>query len=533
MKRVSALLLLFLHLLLEGLQGSEVAESRLLDGGSCYRLRLLTLLGAAAGVGGAALGLGGVFGDAAVAQDDSLVVLVELNHLEVELVAELGLCAVFLDEVLGRREALYTMLEADDGALVEHFGHLAVMDRADGEDCLEHIPGIVLELLVAEAETTVALVDLEHLHLDVVADLRELAGVFDLLGPAEVGDVDQAVNALLDLDEHAEVSEVAHLGGVAAADGVFLLDVLPGILLELLEAEAHLALLAVERQNHGLDLVAGLEEVLRAAEVLAPAHLADVDEAFDAGLNLDERTVVGHYHYAALDVVAHLEVGVEVVPGMGHELLDAERDALLLVVEVDDDHLDVLVELNDLMRVGDAAPAEVGDVYETVHAAEVDEHAVVGDVLHLALEHLTLLELGDDLLLLLLELGLDESLVADDDVLVFLVDLHDLELHVLADEDVIVADGTHVDLRAGQERLDAEHVDDHTALGAALDVAVDDLVVLERLVDAVPAAGLAGLLVAETELAVLVLEGLDIDFNLVAFLEVGVIAEFADGDDGV
>ena len=39
-------------------------------------------------------------------------------------------------------------------------------------------------------------------------------GCFTFLVQLRVGDVDQAVYALLDLDEYAEVGEVAHLGGV-------------------------------------------------------------------------------------------------------------------------------------------------------------------------------------------------------------------------------------------------------------------------------------------------------------------------------
>ena len=93
-----------------------------------------------------------------------------------------------------------------------------------------------------------------------------------------------------------------------------------------------------------------------------------------------------------------------------------------------------------------AAPAQVGDVDQTVYAAKVDEHTVGSDVLHYALEHLATLELRYDFFLLLFQLGLDERLVADNNILEFLIDLNDLELHGLAHEDVVVADRLHVDL---------------------------------------------------------------------------------------
>ena len=267
--------------------------------------------------------------------------------------------------------------------------------------------------------------------------------------------------------------------------------------------------------------------------MLAPRHLADVNQALNAGLHLNECTVVGDDDNLALDVVAHFQVLVESVPRMRGELLQTEGDALLLLVEVEDDDIDLLVELDNLLRIVDAAPAEVGDVDESVHAAKVDEDTVARDVLDRTLQDLTLLELRDNLLLLGLELLLDEGLVRNDDVAELLVDLHYLELHRLADELVVVAYGMNVDLRAGQEGLDAEDVDNHTALRAALDEALDDLLLLEGCVDAVPCLGEAGLLVREDELATAVLDTLDIDFHGVAFFQVGVVAELAGGNDAI
>ena len=73
------------------------------------------------------------------------------------------------------------------------------------------VPGVRLELLDAQGELLVLLVDLQHDGLDLVALLEHLARVLDLLGPGDVGDVHQAVDALLDLDEDAEVGDVADL----------------------------------------------------------------------------------------------------------------------------------------------------------------------------------------------------------------------------------------------------------------------------------------------------------------------------------
>ena len=225
----------------------------------------------------------------------------------------------------------------------------------------------------------------------------------------------------------------------------------PRILLELLQAKAHLALVAVEGEDDGLYLVAYLQEVLSGTQVLAPRHLGDVDQTLDARLDLDEGTVVGHDDNLALDMVADLEVLVEAIPWVRGELLQTEGNALLLLVEVEDNDIDLPVELHHLVRIAHAAPREVGDVDESVNTTEINEDAVGRDVLDSTLRNLTLLQVRDDLLALSLQLGLDEGLVRDDNVAELLVDLDDLELHRLADEDVVVAYGVNVNRLPGRK----------------------------------------------------------------------------------
>ena len=343
--------------------------------------------------------------------------------------------------------------------------------------------------------------------------------MLDLLCPREVADVDQAIDTLLEFYEDTEVGEVAHLGGVLAANGVLHLDVLPRILLELLQAKAHLALVAVEGEDDGLYLVAYLQEVLSGTQVLTPRHLGDVDQTLDARLDFDEGTVVGHDDNLALDMVADLEVLVEAIPWVRGELLQTEGNALLLLVEVEDNDIDLLVELHHLVRIAHAAPREVGDVDESVNTTEIDEDAVGRDVLDSTLQNLTLLQVRDDLLALSLQLGLDEGLVR--------------ELHRLADEDVVVAYGVNVNLAAGEEGLNAKYIYNHATLRAALDVALDDLVTLHGLVDVVPALLKTSLLVRKLQLTVLVLLALNIDLYLVADLEIGVVAELRCGNDTI
>jgi len=67
---------------------------------------------------------------------------------------------------------------------------------------------------------------------------------------------------VIEFNEDSEVSEVTNLCGVLRSDRIFLFDSLPRIGLELLDAERHLALFAVEGQDDCLYFITDVHEVL-------------------------------------------------------------------------------------------------------------------------------------------------------------------------------------------------------------------------------------------------------------------------------
>ena len=78
----------------------------------------------------------------------------------------------------------------------------------------------------------------------------------DLAGPAHVGDVQQAVDPLLDLDEGPVVGQVADGALDHGAGRVLLGHQIPGVGLGLLHPETDFALLLVDPEDDDLDLVA-------------------------------------------------------------------------------------------------------------------------------------------------------------------------------------------------------------------------------------------------------------------------------------
>src|SRR5690606_24580199 len=346
--------------------------------------------------------------------------------------------------------------------------------------------------------------------------------------------VDQAVDSTLQADEHAEVGDRLDLAGDLVALLVDRGEGLPRVAGDLLDAQRDAAALLVHVQDHDLDLVANLDHLGRVDVLVGPVHLGHVHQALDARLDLDERAVVGDVG----DLAEHAGVGRvaagDVVPRILAQLLEAEADAVALAVVLEHADVELLAHFHDFGRMAHALPGHVGDVQQAVDAAEVDERAVVGEVLDHALEHGALDQLLHQRLALLGVLALDDGAARHDHVVALAVELDELELQLLALEVHRVADRAHVDQRARQECADVLDVDGETALHLAADAADDGFVLLERFFQLVPHHGALGLLARQHGFAEAVLERVEGDLDDVALGDVdlaGFVTELLDRHD--
>src|SRR5262249_53212199 len=178
---------------------------------------------------------------------------------------------------------------------------------------------------------------------------------------------------------------------------------------------------------------------------------------------------------------------VDGLAGVILQLFHTERDSVGLVIDLDDLDLHLLPDVEHLGRMIDAAPGDVGDVEESVDAAEVYECAVVGDVLDHAVDDLTLLEILHELLTLLCAGLFQHGSAWDDDGAGSTVHIENLERLRLVHQRRHVADRPDVDLAARQERHRAVEVDGEAALDLVEDDALDLLVVVEGLLELAPA----------------------------------------------
>jgi len=440
------------------------------------------------------------------ADDPDLDLLTRLED-----VLRLGLTVV--GELRDVEQALEVVVELHEDPEVGDLGDEAgeqVADVVVARDLLE--PRVRRQLLAAQGDALLLHVDGEHDALHLVALLDHLGGVADLLRPRHVGDVQQAVDALLDLDEGAVAREVPDGALDDGADRVVLLDHVPGVHLRLLHAEGDLLLGVVELEHHDLDRVPGLDELARVVHAAGPGHLGDVHQALDPLLELHEGAVGHDVHDLALVLAADRVARLDAVPRGRGLLLETQRDALAVEVDAEDLHLELLLELDHLRGVVDPAPGHVGDVQEAVDAAEVHEHAEVGDVLDRTHADLALGDVLEQRLLLLLALLFEQLPAGDDDVHALRVDLDDARAHRLVDEVGDVVGAAQRDLAGREEDVDALDVHEQAALDLALDDALDLVALLVLLGDVLPGAEAIGAALREHRHVVLV-EALEVDLE--------------------
>src|SRR5690606_29220563 len=113
-----------------------------------------------------------------------------------------------------------------------------------------------------------------------------------------------------------------------------------------------------------------------------PGEIGEMDETVDAARQADEDAEVGNRLDLARYPIDLLVVLGELRPRIGLALLQPERDATAVLVDVEDHDLHLVADLHNLVRIDVLVrPIHFGDVHEALDALlDLDEAAVVGDV---------------------------------------------------------------------------------------------------------------------------------------------------------
>ena len=261
-----------------------------------------------------------------------------------------------------------------------------------------------------------------------------------------------------------------------------------------------------------------------------------MDQTVHAGNDLSKRAEGHQLDDADVGHVADL-VGVhEHIPGILGAVLHAERDLVLLGIEGENVHVEMIADRDDLGGILDAAPAQLGDVDHTVHAADIDEHAVAGHGLDHAVIVLADLDVGPDLSLRGRTGLVLHSLDGADDAAAGTVDLGDAELNALLDELAQVAVLGQTALGSGNEHTHALDGNDDAALVFFGDDALENSLVLNGILDVLPDLDRVEALLGKGGIALHVVDADDVGLDLVADMDdvldlgVGIAGKLADGN---
>ena len=291
-------------------------------------------------------------------------------------------------------QALDAVTEVDEGAKRHELRDGALDDGVDRVLLDERAPGILGGLLETEGDALAVEVDIEHLDLDLLADLDDLGGVVDVV-PGELGDVDQAVDAA-EVDEGAEVDD----RGDRALEAHARLELRENLgalgLAGLLEHDAagqdNVVAVAVHLDDAGLD--AGAEvgvEVLDATEVDERGG----QEATQA--DVEDKAALDDLDDLALDVLALLELLLDAVPGaLVLCALLGEHEATVLVLLLENQGLDRVAELHDVGGVGVLADGELTHGNDALGLeSDVKQDLIALDLDDGTSDQVTLVKVGD------------------------------------------------------------------------------------------------------------------------------------------
>ena len=416
-------------------------------------------------------------------------------------------------------EPVDVVVQLHKRAKTRELGDFAFDEVTDLVFLVDVLPWIFRELFDPEADPLIHFVNVDNGGFDFVVFLKDFAWMIDLAGPAQIGDVDHAVDPFVKLDEGAIGSHVANFPAHGAADGKLLFDLIPGIGLELAQAQRNFLLFFVHAKHDRFHFLSAGENVGRTHDPFGPRKFGDVNETFHAFLDLHEGAVWNEVGDFAFDALTGRETLLDLVPRILLRLLQAQRDALFFLVDVEHDDFQLLADFHELTRMSETAPRHVGDVEQAIHSIQIDERAEVSEIFYRALHLVADLHAFHEFLSLFAPLLLDQFAPAEHDVFAVVVDLDDLEIVGVTDELLQIFRRNDIDLRCRQKCLDAD-VHHKPAFHDRFHLAFDQAVAVKNTRDLVPILAIRGFFLRENDHAFVVFQSLEEHVHFIANFEI-------------
>ena len=216
----------------------------------------------------------------------------------------------------------------------------------------------------------------------------------------------------------------------------------------------------------------GIDYLARMLDAFGPAHFRNMNQTFNAVFEFDERAVISNARNSSIHSRADRKTFFDAGPWIRQQLFVTERDALALAIEFQNLDLNVVADAEQLVRILQTSPRHVSHVQQTIDSAEIDERAVVSEVLDLTFNNDVFFDLLKSLIFSAGVLLFDNSFARQHNVGALAVELDYLRFDDLIAQTVEISHRTHVNLRTGQERSDAVDVNAQSTFDAIDDAAL-------------------------------------------------------------
>ncbi|KPW29715.1 hypothetical protein ALO95_05579 [Pseudomonas syringae pv. antirrhini] len=409
--------------------------------------------------------------------------------------------------------------QGDDGAFGVNFFNDTANDSALVIDSDVLGERIAFQLLDTQRDALALRINRQDHGVELVALLEATYGFFAHFVPGDVGQVNQAVDAAVQTNEDTEIGDRLDGAGDFIALVELAREIFPRVGFALFDAEGDTTTLFVDVQNHNFHFVANLNDFRRVDVLVGPVHFGNVYQAFHAFFQLCEAAVVGQVGNTRGNAGAFRVASLDSNPWVFTQLLQTQGNTIALAIVLQNLHIDLVANVDDFRWMLDTLPGHVGDVQQAIDATQIDECAVIGEVLDDTFDLLTFLQGLEQSFALGTVLGFQDTATGNDNVVALLVQLDDLELELFAFQVSRVTHRADVNQRTRQERTDAVNVDSEAAFNLTVDNALDHFFSCESRFQNDPALGTLGFFAGQLGFAKAIFDRVQRNVNFITDLD--------------
>ena len=320
-------------------------------------------------------------------KDQAAIVHVQFDHFQGQLFAHMeGVFAVLQlrqgQMGDGNKAFHHIVIQRDihEHAFGDQLGDFAFHFGIYRQLLIEAFPGIRSELLHAERDSVLSPIDGEDNAFHFLPFTEDLTRVIDTLGPADIRDVYQTIDAFFDFHEGAKCGEAFNLTGKHGSDGIAIFDGKPGIGIHLLHTQGDALVFFVQFQHDGIYGITVFEDFSRVGDLLGPAHFTDMNQAFHTGLDLYESSEGLDAHHFTGDASAFRIFDLYIFPWVWNQLFQPQGDLGSLRIKIDHFHFHLIADGQHLGGMIQLSPGHIGEMQQAVNAAQIDKGTVLSDV---------------------------------------------------------------------------------------------------------------------------------------------------------